>query len=614
MASPNRILDVPIAHQPGVSDDDEFDESGEHPVSDRIAHDDSEPSMAPQNIVLAGDQYAAEPREKTRCADRLVDVLEGLGVDTVYGVPGGAISPIYDALMDHPRVRVVHARHETSAIFMTIGHTRIRPNALPCVLVTSGPGVTNSVTGLAAVLGEGVPVIVIGGEVPRAKFGHRALQEGSAETIDVVNIVRTVTRSAACITIPGHASYQLATAIERARSERGPVFLSLPLDVAVAPVPPIKLARTPSERPKVDEAVLAEVAHLVRNAIRPLLLVGSGARGAAYEIRALAEKLRIPVITSPKAKGIVPEAAPYYLGVFGYGGHLSASEHIQRNRPDVVLALGCGLTEPSTNSWSELLQASHKMVQVDIDPSQFGRNYRTDLAVEGDALDVVRDLRLRLHDCEPWNGPLGGVRYLEWKTPERDRLHLAPAQILETVQEEVPENTVYTSDIGEHLLFALHYLRLSYPDQFIASYALGSMGSGIGAAIGAKLAAPKRCVVAICGDYGFQMYGMDLNMCVEQRLGVVFVVMNDGRMRMVEAGLERIYGRGLPMHGPRVNFAELAHAHGAQGFVAADISQLRAALRRVRHDVPTVIDVRLDPNSRFPVNSRVSEISNFASS
>ncbi|WP_394840826.1 thiamine pyrophosphate-binding protein [Pendulispora brunnea] len=563
--------------------------------------------------VPRAPECATDRAEKTRCADRLVDVLERAGVDTIYGVPGGAISPIYDALMDHPGIRVVHARHETSAVFMAIGHTRLRPKALPCVLVTSGPGVTNCVTGLAAAQGEGVPVVVLGGEVPRSKFGRRALQEGSNETIDVVNIVRTVTRSAASVTIPGQAPYQLAMAIDRARSERGPVFLSLPLDVAIAPVPAVQFARPPRPRPKLEGARLEDAAHALRKAERPLLLVGSGARRAAGEVRAMAETLRIPVITSPKAKGIVPESAPYCLGVFGYGGHVSALEHLQQNPPDVVLALGCGLTEPSTNSWSTLLQASRTMIQVDIDPTQFGRNYRADLALEADVEDVVRELRVRLAGRAPWGGPLRGVRYFEPEKLEQDRSPLPPARILRVLQEEMPPSTVYTSDIGEHLLFALHYLQLSLPDQFIASYALGSMGSGICAAIGAKLAAPERNVVAICGDYGFQMYGMDLNTCVQERLGVVFVVMNDDRMRMVEAGVERIYKRTFPMHGPRVNFAEIARAHGAQGFVATTVEELRTAARSIRPSIPTVIDVRVDPTAAFPMNARVQEISNFTS-
>jgi len=171
---------------------------------------------------------------------------------------------------------------------------------------------------------------------------------------------------------------------------------------------------------------------------------------------------------------------------------------------------------------------------------------------------------------------------------------------------------VFTADIGEHLLFAIHYLRAATPDQFIASVALGSMGSGIGAAIGAKLARPSRPVVAICGDYGWQMYGMDLNTCVQERLGVVFAVLNDHRMRMVEAGIDRIYGRGLPMDGPVVDFAVAARAHGAHGALVTTADELRRALHSRVEGVPLVLDVRIDPEAAFPMNSRVAEISNFA--
>jgi len=183
--------------------------------------------------------------------------------------------------------------------------------------------------------------------------------------------------------------------------------------------------------------------------------------------------------------------------------------------------------------------------------------------------------------------------------------------VLAVLQSELPDDTVYTADIGEHLLFAIHYLKITQPDQFIASLSLGSMGSGIGAAIGAKLAAPHRRVVSICGDYGFQMYGMELATCVQERLDVTFVVMNDARMRMVEAGVERIYGRGSAMDGPLVDFAALARAHGATGYVARTVEELRSALRNASTIGPTVIDVRIDRASTFPANARVQEISNF---
>ncbi|MBX3274643.1 MAG: thiamine pyrophosphate-binding protein [Sandaracinaceae bacterium] len=554
------------------------------------------------------------PTALTRCADVVVEALVRAGVDVFIGVPGGAISPVYDALVERDDVRVVHARHETTAMFMAIGHARMRPGSLPCVLTTSGPGVTNALTGVAAAFGEGVPVLVLGGEVPTSKFGRGALQEGTAEAIDVVGMMRSVTRVAQPMTLAMRAPFQIAAAARAARSGRpGPVFLSLPLDVAVTPIPASYALVEEPEPPRVPSAEAIErAAELLARANRPLLLAGSGARGAANELAALARHLGAPVITSPKAKGVVDEGAGLCLGVFGYGGHPSALEWLQAEPPDVVLAVGCGLNEVSTNSWSSLVAGTRAFVQIDLDPEQFGRNYRTDLALLGDARATLAALATQLPGA-PRPVRSYTVRRYEPEREEDDSVPLAPARALAVLQAAMPPDTVYTVDIGEHLLFAIHYLRVAAPDGFITSVALGSMGSGIGAAVGAKLARPERPVVAICGDYGFQMYGMDLNTCVQERLGVVFFVMNDHRMRMVEAGIDRIYGRGLRMDGPVVDFAVAARAHGAHGALATSAEELRRALEGRAPDVPLVVDVRIDPGAGFPVNARVAEISNFAS-
>ncbi len=576
--------------------------------------------------IRAWSEIAGPSDAKTRCADVVVEALIRAGVDTFIGVPGGAISPIYDALVGREGVRLVHARHETTAMFMAIGHHRMRPGNVPCILTTSGPGVTNAVTGIAAVYGEGVPVLVLGGEVPRGKFGRGALQEGSPEATDVVGMVRSITRSAQPITLAARAPFQIAAAVAEARSGRGgPVFLSLPLDVAVTPIAPrfATLLATYEEEEEASDATtmtppreqLEALAAALRGARRPLLLAGSGSRRAASEIASLAQRLGCPVITSPKAKGVVPEDAAYCLGVFGYGGHPSATDWLRADPPDVVLAIGCGLNEVSTNSWSTLVQGTRTFIHIDVDAAQFGRNYRTDLAILGDSRSTLRGL-VPLLDNLPARllsvavDPAAGVSHLENERLDGDDT-LAQADVLRSLQEEMPDDTVYTADIGEHLLFAIHYLQVTRPDQFIASLSFGSMGSGIGAAIGAKLAAPDRAVVAICGDFGWQMYGMDINTCVQEGLDVVFLVMNDHRMRMVEAGIDRIYGRGLPMDGPVVDFAMAARAHGADGVLVRDLDELRVALRDRRPGIPLVVDARIDPQDSFPMNARVAEISNF---
>jgi acetolactate synthase-1/2/3 large subunit len=543
----------------------------------------------------------------SRTADYVVDALEAAGVDTIYGVPGGAISPIYDALVGRDRFRVVHVRHETSALFMAIGHARMQPGSLPCVLVTSGPGVTNAITGLAAALGEGTPVVVLAGEVPRSRFGRNALQEGSPASIDTVQMVRSVTHHAETLLLPGHAPYQVASAARIARSERGPVFLSLPLDVALAPgaaanhLPSVRVAPAPAPE-AVERAVKA-----LRTARRPLVLVGSGAREASASVRAFVERLALPVISTPRGKGIVSERSPLCLGVFGYGGHASAREWLEAEGPDVVLALGCGFSEPSTNSWSPLLSAKATMIQIDVDGSSFGRNYRVDVAIEADCGEAVEAIDRALGDVTPPRRP----PIAPTRLPLERRQVLWPGEVISFLSARMPEDTVFTADIGEHLLFAIHHLETTRRDGFIAALGLGSMGSGIGAAVGAKLAAPARPVVSICGDYGFQMFGMEIATAVQEDLDVVFVVLNDGRMRMVEAGVQRIYKRGLAMDGPRVDFAALARAHGAFGYAINDLRELEDALQVLSRTGPTVLDVRIDGASAFPANARVQEISNF---
>jgi acetolactate synthase I/II/III large subunit len=561
-----------------------------------------------------------------RCCDHLVDALEELGVDTVYGVPGGAISTVYDALVEHPSIRVVHVRHETSALFMAVGHTRLRPDALPCVLVTSGPGVTNAITGAASAAGEGAPVVIIGGEVPRSKFGKRALQEGSSDAINVVRMMDTVTRSSALINSASNAVAQLRSAAQIARTQRGPVFLSLPLDVAVERVQNIEAAPSQRHVTRHDGRLnLLMAVCALRDARQPLILVGPGARSASEAITVFANRLGIPVITAPQAKGVVAEDAKCHLGVFGYGGHENVVRRLREYPPDVVVAIGCTFCEPSTNSWSPLLQGEI-MIQIDAD-LKFGLSYRTDIAICAEPEDVVPllDAALdrpawELEPCDiarlpvPAQATLLRPSLLPDELPDEPTEPLHPARVLELLQLECPADTVFTADIGEHLLFAIHYLRVQRPDQFIASLAFGSMGSGIGAAVGAKLAAPERHVVAICGDYGFQMFGAEIATCVQEKLAVVFVIMNDSRMRMVEAGVERIYGRTMYMDAPPIDFGALAEAHGARGFVVDSEAGLCSVLRTIRSSNlagPSIIDVRIDKTTRFPINPREQEISNF---
>jgi len=561
-----------------------------------------------EDPVVEVEQEAGQPK---RVADVIVDTLRDLGVDTFYGICGGAIAPIYDALVDAPDLRVVQTRHETGALFMAAGYA-ITSGRVPCVLITSGPGITNAITGLASAKADGIPVIAIGGEVPRASFGRGALQEGSSHGLDTIAMVRSVTKYSAEIANPRSAANVVRRAVATARSgRRGPVFLSLPLDVANKQVVPTQMGSKVSTGFAMDDALVDDVARHLQEAKRGLIMVGSGARApvAVASLRILAEMLQIPVVTTPKAKGLFPESSPLALGIVGYGEHASAHDYIESG-PDVILAVGCGFGETATNNWRTPLEATDVFVQIDIDSSQIGRNYQVDIGIVGPAEAVLPTLAAKVRTRPP-NTALTGIRRASHpRATGAEPLH--PAQVIELLQATFPVDTIYTSDIGEHLLHTLHHLRVDQPDGFVGHLGLGSMGSGIGSAIGVKHARPERPVVSICGDYGFQMFGSELATCVEHRIGVVFAIFNDSRPRMVENGQMSTFGRTLVGGGPSVDYAALAHAVGARGVrvkSAADFEGLAAEV--LESDGPVVLDIRVDPTARFENNARFATISHF---
>ncbi len=567
-----------------------------------------------QHQQLEALRSSSPASERVRVADAIVSLLVEAGVDTFFGIPGGAIAPIYDALGRNKNCRVIVARHETGAAFMAAGFARTT-GRLPALLLTSGPGITNALTGLASAYADGIPMIVLGGEVPRANFGRGALQEGSRYQLDVLGMARTVTKTALEITSAQGALGQLRRAIATATSgRRGPVFVSLPLDLAKDTIQPGRISAHVSTQFVTDPELIAASARKLEGARRGLIVAGSGARTAQADIIALAEKLQMPVCTTPKAKGLFPEDHPLSLGVFGYGGHESAKAYMGAG-VDVLLCVGCGLGETATNNWSKGFGATDTFIQIDIDGAQIGRNYPVDIGLVGPAQVIVESLTEAVVATPVPALDLGGPTFVDAAMAVADTVPLKTPRVLRLLQEQVPSGAVYTSDIGEHLLFTLHYLEVGTGDEFMAGIGLGSMGSGIGAAIGAKMAAPRRPVVSISGDFGFTMFGLaELATCVQEKVGVVFVVLNDASMRMVEAGFASLYG-AVPaaFASPRSDFAAMARAAGAVGYTIHRAEDFLALPRGLFDgDVPVVLDVQIDPTLRFGNNLRVEQISNFS--
>jgi acetolactate synthase-1/2/3 large subunit len=543
----------------------------------------------------ARDTTAAQPA--VRGADLLVKMLVDAGVEVVFGLPGGAISPVHDALLDSP-IRVVTTRHEAGAMFAAAGYAHAT-GKLGVVAVTSGPGALNAMTGLASAWCDGLPVLLLVGEAPRVSHGKGVLQDGSAHGLHIVEMARHVTKLAAEVPRPSAMPHLLRRAIVTAQTgRRGPVMLTLPIDVALSQVCPPRVGGAVTVGQTLAPHVLDEIAELVVGASRPVIIAGSGVRGngAPERLRVVAEWLGCPVVTTPKAKGVFPEDHPLSLGVMGLGGHLSARRYLEKG-VDVALAIGTSLGDMATDGFSPELQASKALVHVDIDARQIGKSYSPTHAVVASAADLLGGLAERLERCERPTYELALTGVERCQLPSSQKLdRIAPQDALREMQRLLPADTIFTIDSGDHTLFSTHFLHLTQPDSFIVMTGLGSMGQSIGAAIGAQLAHPRRTVAAICGDGCFAMNAFEVATAVAERLPIRVFVFNDERMGMVENGHKNVYGRTPDFSTGAIDVCSIARGLGAQTIRIDGVGQLAAAEALLRETAgPVVIDVRIDP-------------------
>lgn len=563
-------------------------------------------------MVQAAASELAEPAPSptVRGADLLVEMLAEAGVEVVFGLPGGAISPVHDALLDS-RLRVVTTRHESGAMFAAAGYARAtgRPAV---VAVTSGPGVLNALTGLTSAWCDGLPVLLLVGEVPRPAQGKGVLQDGSAHGLQIVEMARYVTKYAAEIPRPTNLPHLLRRALVTMQSGRqGPALLTLPMDVTMAQVARPRAAGMLTMANVIATELLDEIAVLLRDAQRPLILSGHGVRGggAPDHLRAVAERIACPVATTPKGKGTFPETHPLALGVLGLGGHRSAQRYLEAG-VDVVIAVGTSLGDMSTDGFSPHLQAPRALIHVDVDARQIGKSYAPTHAVVATATEFLAGLAERLaasidHPVTLRALPGGVERHVLPSSRRSDRI--APQDALAELQEVLPRDTIYSIDSGEHFLFAAHYLETHLPDAFVAMTGLGSMGQSLGAAIGAQLAFPARTVAAICGDGCFAMNAFEIATAVSERLPIRVFVFNDERLGMVERGHRNVYGRTPEYPTTPLDVCTVARGLGATVLCVKHPGQLRAARDTLRSAPgPIVVDVRIDPEIALPKRDRVS--------
>ncbi|MEU4568374.1 acetolactate synthase large subunit [Micromonospora sp. NPDC023956] len=538
-------------------------------------------------------------------AGSLVRSLEALGVDVVFGIPGGAILPAYDPLYDS-RVRHILVRHEQGAGHAATGYAQATGRVGVC-MATSGPGATNLVTPIADAYMDSVPLVAITGQVPRPAIGTDAFQEA-----DIQGITLPITKHNFLVQTPEEIPQVLAEAFHLAATGRpGPVLVDIPKDVLQAQTsfswpPTLDL---PGYRPTLHPhgKQIREAARLMTGARRPVLYVGGGVlkAGATEGLRRLAELTGIPVVTTLMARGAFPDSHEQHLGMPGMHGTVAAVYALQKS--DLIVALGARFDDRVTGRLDSFAPGA-AVVHADIDPAEIGKNRTADVPIVGDARHVIDELigavtvehaAGRTTDLTDWWGQLADLRErypLGYDEPADGTL--APQYVIRRLGEIVGPDAIYVAGVGQHQMWAAQFISYEKPHTWLNSGGAGTMGYAVPAAMGAKVGQPDTVVWAVDGDGCFQMTNQELATCALEGIPVKIAIINNGNLGMVRQWQTLFYGERysnteLGTHKHRIpDFVKLAEALGCVGLRcenAADVDKTIEAAMTI-DDAPVVID------------------------
>ncbi len=545
-------------------------------------------------------------------ARALIKALEMEGVEVIFGMPGGANLPIYDELYSSS-IRHILIRHEQSAAHMADGYARIRRKAGVC-LATSGPGATNLVTGIATAYMDSSPMVAITGQVPREMIGKDAFQE-----CDIVGICTSITKycfqpmSAKVIPETVKKAFYIAES-----GRPGPVLIDIPKDVqqevADTEFPEFVKIRGYSPHIEPDVTQVTRAIDLLLNAERPMIMAGGGVHisGAFSELQALAEMLMIPVVTTFKGKGVFPENHPLSLGPIGMHGHAEANKLV--TEADVLLAIGSRFSDRSVGRFDEFGK-DMKIIHIDIDPAEIGKNKQVDVGIVG---DVKVSLRIMLKmlaskvikkytegEETPWLRHVREVKeYYRSNVKDNGSREVTAMKAIKKLRELLPAESIVTTEVGQCQMWTSLHFDVIMPGTFFSSTGLGTMGFGFPASIGAKVAKPDVHVVDIAGDGSFNMTENSLAVSVLEDIPVIVFLLNNYSLGMVAQWQRLFYNRrmiGVDLKG-MPDFVKVAEAYGAQGIRAQSMQELEKAIKSaLSSDVTTVIDIPIDPEENvFP--------------
>jgi acetolactate synthase-1/2/3 large subunit len=547
----------------------------------------------------------------------LMDSLKRHGVKHIFGYPGGAILPIYDELYRFEAagdLKHILVRHEQGAAHAADGYARATGHVGVC-FGTSGPGATNLVTGIATAQMDSIPMVVITGQVPRSAIGTDAFQE-----TDIYGITLPIVKHSYVVRDPKEMARIIAEAFHIASSGRpGPVLVDIPKDVGLeefdyVPVNPGEVT-LPGYRPTVkgNTRQINQAIKLIRQAEKPLLYVGGGAiaAGAHGEIQELAELFNLPVTTTLMGKGAFNETHPLSVGMLGMHG--TAYANFAVTECDLLIAVGARFDDRVTGKLDEFASRA-KVIHIDIDPAEVGKNRAPEVPIVGDVRQVLVDLLRRCHETggAPPNPPCTGGTETQQKTAEwLQRIQrwrqdyplvvpiyqdsLSPQEVIDTLGKMAPD-AYFTTDVGQHQMWAAQFLK-NGPRQWISSAGLGTMGYGMPAAMGAKTALPHEQVICVAGDASIQMNIQELGTLAEYGINVKTVIVNNGWQGMVRQWQETFYGERYSssnMQAGMPDFVMLAQAYGVKGMQVTRREDLKDAIAEMlAFEGPVLMDVQV---------------------
>ncbi len=541
--------------------------------------------------------------------EALLSMLEERGVSTIFGYPGGSVIPIYDELLDSP-IRHVLVRHEQCAAHMADGYARAKNMPGVC-LATSGPGTTNLVTGIATAYADSVPLIALTGQVAAEYLGLGAFQE-----VDAYSLLMPITKHSYRVLDVDRLPHAISEAWEICNmGRRGPVHIDLPVDQMSSDIDISTLDRKYGVKPlEEDLSGIHEAVKWIRESKKPVILVGGGAMDASEEVMKLSKLLGAPVESTLMGVGAVPSSFEMYLGPLGLHGRMSAlSATVEA---DLIISIGSRFSDRTYSAHDRMESDRARVIHIDLDPTEFGKHGHPCVNLQADASKALSRLMCALGSNVP-SLPAWKEKAMSFKKRcccdmEREDVPIAPQRVMCELNKVIDDDTIVTTDVGQNQMWAMHYLNIEHPRQFITSGTFGTMGFGLPSAIGAKAAKPDKAVITVTGDGGLQMVIQELSTSVAENFPVTVVLLNNGTLGMVRQMQKHYWNKrysGVDL-GPDPDFVTVAKGFGAKGIRVEKPGEIGEAIREAKEsDRTTVVEIMVDPEidivPMLPANPKV---------